>query len=141
MKRLARATVGGLAAVAVAGAVVACGLGIRSPDLFELTRTGIGDKLVLVVNDGGTIKCNDRAPRPLAESLLLRARDLAQQLDPDARRRLDIPPASNSIGHYRIKLPAGTVSFPDTAASRHPELARAEQWALDAAKQGCGLRG
>ena len=31
---------------------------MQSPDLFLLTRTGQGATLTLLVNDGGTIRCN-----------------------------------------------------------------------------------
>jgi hypothetical protein len=125
---------------AVAG-IAGCGFGISSPDLFVLTRTGIGDKLELLVNDGGSIKCNDRAPRPLAEPLLLQARDLATALAPDAKQRLNIPPPPRSVARFTIKLQDGTISFPDTAGTSHQELARAELFAVTAAKQACGLSG
>ena len=135
----------GIALVAATGAAVAglagCGFGISSPDLFLLTRTGIGDRLELLVNDGGSIKCNDRAPRPLAEPLLLQARDLATALAPDAKQRLSIPPSPNSVARFTIKLQDGTVSFPDTAGSSHQELAQAELFTVTAAKQACGLSG
>ena len=125
----------------VAGSLLSGCLSIQSPDLFLLTRTGAGDKLTLLVNDGGTIRCNDRAPRPLAEPLLLRARDLATSLDPDAKDHLEIPESTESVARFTIKLQSGTVSFPDTAAGRHSELAQAELFAVDAAQQACGLSG
>jgi hypothetical protein len=131
-----------LAAAAAAVAVVAgCGLGVQSPDLFLLTRAGEGSRTTLLINDGGTIRCNDRAPRPLAEQLLLRARDLAMSLDPDAKAKLTIPASANSVFRYTIKLQSGTISFPDTAATRHPELAQVELFAAQAAHDGCGLPG
>jgi hypothetical protein len=127
--------------VAMGLVVSGCGFGIRSPDLFVLTRTGVGDTLTLLVNDGGTIKCNDRAPRPLAEQLLLRARDLVTMLDADAKQHLSIPPTAHSVAHYRVKLQAGTISFPDTAGTHHGELAQVELFTVDAAQQACGLSG
>jgi len=125
----------------VLGLVLAGCLSIQSPDLFMLTRTGQRDKLTLVVNDGGTIRCNDRAPRPLAEALLLRARDLSTALDPDAKQHLDIPQSAQSVSRFKIRLQDGTVSFPDTAAARHNELAQVELFTIDAAQNACGLSG
>jgi hypothetical protein len=128
-------------AVAVAALAAGCGLGVRSPDLFLLTRTGQGQTLRLLVNDGGTIRCDGGAPRKLADPLLLRARDLATNLDTDATRGLRLPGAPGSAFHYTIKLQNGTIAFPDTAARTHSELAQAELFAVQAAQQACGLPG
>jgi hypothetical protein len=130
------------AGVIGAGVLLAgCGLNIQSPDLFFLTRAGQGKMLTLLVNDGGTIRCNGGSPRPLSEPLLLRARDLATSLDNDARRKLTIPAPANSAFRYLVKLQDGSVAFPDTAAARHRELAQAELFAVQAAQQACGLAG
>jgi len=129
------------ATVAVLAGVVGCGLGIQSPDLFVITRTGQGETTVLLINDGGSIRCNDRAPRPLAEPLLLRARDLATALASDAKAHLQIAPGPRTAFRYKIKLQDGTISFPDTAAARHSELAQAELFTVQVARQGCGLPG
>jgi hypothetical protein len=121
------------AAVAVAG----CGFGVQSPDLFVLMRTGPGKELTLLVNDGGTIRCDGARAKPLPDPLLLAARDLATNLDADAKKKLRIPLAADSVYDYTVKLQHGTISFPDTAGARHSELAQAEQFALQA--QGvCG---
>jgi hypothetical protein len=128
------------ASVAAAG-IAGCGFGVSSPDLFVVTRTGVGDRLTLLLNDGGSIKCNDRAPRPLAEPLLLQARDLATALAPDAKQHLTIPASPHSVAHFTFKLQDGTVSFPDTAGASRHELAEAELFTITAAKQGCGLSG
>lgn len=125
------------AALVLAG----CGLNIRSADLFLLKRTGPERSLTLLVNDGGTIRCDGGQPRTLPDPLLLRARDLANSLDADARRSLRIPPSRHSVFSYRVELQDGTISFPDTAALRHPVLARVELFAVQAAQQACGLSG
>jgi hypothetical protein len=118
-----------------------CGLNVRSPDLFLLTRAGEGGSLTLLVNDGGTIRCDGAKARPLADSLLIRARDLATALDGDAKARLRIAVPSNSVYRYTIRLQNGTISFPDTAASGHQELAQAELFAVQVAQQACRLSG
>ena len=73
--------------------------------------------------------------------LLLRARDLATALGPDAKAHLQIPPGAKTAFRYKIKLQDGTVSFPDTAAAQHHELAQAELFIVQVARRGCGLPG
>jgi hypothetical protein len=128
-----------LAAVVAAALIGGCGFDVQSPDLFLLTRTGQGQRLTLLVNDGGTIRCDGARARKLADPLLLRARDLVQTLDNDAKRGLSIPAPPNSVFHYTIRFQDGTISFPDTASRAHPELAQAELLAVQLAQQACGL--
>jgi hypothetical protein len=128
-------------AVLAAGAVLAGCLDIQSADLFVLTRTGQGQTLTMLVTDAGTITCNGGRSHSLPDPLLLQARDLVGALRADARSKLDIPSPPRSVFRYRIRLQAGTVVFPDKAASAHPVLARAELFAVQAAVQGCHLAG
>lgn len=127
----------------LAAVLAGCGLNVASPDLFVLTRTGQGRKLTMLVNDGGTIRCNGAAPRNLPDPLLLKARDLAGGLGGDAQEGLRLPSPPNSVYRYTIRLQQGTISFPDTAAAsgKYPRLAQAEQFTAQAAVQGCGLSG
>jgi hypothetical protein len=122
-----------LPAVAFAG----CGFNVQSPDLFLLTRTGQGKPLTMLVNDGGTISCNRGKARKLTDALLIQARAIASDLDPDAKVELRIAPARNSVALYTIKLQNGTISFPDTAAAKRHELAETELFAAQAAQQYC----
>lgn len=128
-------------ALAAGLALAGCGLNVQSPDLFLLTRTGQGKPLTLLVNDGGTIRCNGGKSRRLSDPLLIRARSLASDLDKDAKKPLRIQPGPRSVATYRIRLQDGTVMFPDTAAATHHELAEAELFAVQAAQQACGLAG
>jgi hypothetical protein len=128
-------------AILVAALISGCGLNVQSPDLFLLTRTGQGAPLTLLVNDSGTIRCNGGKARNLADTLLIQARDLASDLDSDAKKSLNIPRSPASVAMYRIRLQDGTISFPDTAAGKHKELAEAELFAVTAAQQACGLPG
>jgi hypothetical protein len=127
--------------VALALVLAGCGLNVQSPDLFLLTRTGAGGRLTLLVNDGGTIRCDGRAAKPLPDKLLLQARDLATRLNDDAKRGLRIPPTPNSVATYIVKLQHGVVSFPDTAARAHSELSQLELFAVRAAQGPCRLSG
>ena len=131
----------GLAVAALAVALAGCGLDVQSPDLFVLTRTGQGTTLTLLPNDGGTIRCDGGKARTLPDTLLIEARDLAQDLDQDARRGLTIRPTPGAVFEYRIKLEHGTISFPDRAARRRKDLSRVTLFAAQAAQRACGLSG
>jgi hypothetical protein len=120
--------------------LAACGVEVAAPDLFVLTRTGPGGRLTMLVNYGGTIRCNGGATKPLPDPLLLQARDLANTLDSDAKKGIHIPAPVDSVYSYRVSLANGTISFPDTAAAEHGELAQTEQFVL-AAEPACGLSG
>jgi hypothetical protein len=129
--------------VLLAGGLVGCGLAVQAPDLFLLIRTGQGSRLTLLVNDDGTIRCDGKRAHSLSDPLLLQARDLASSLGGDAREKLRIPPARNSVYRYTIRLQDGTISFPDTATAggRYPRLAQAELFTVQAAQQACRLSG
>lgn len=129
-------------AIPAVAALAGCGLNVQSPDLFTLTRTGQGQHLSLLVNDSGTIRCNGGKTKSLPDPLLLDARDLADQLNTDAKSKLHIPPpAANSVFSFKITLQNGSLSFSDTAARSRPEFARAELFAVQAAQGPCGLAG
>jgi hypothetical protein len=130
-----------IAAILVAVVLAGCGFDVEEPDLFLLTRTGQGTTLTLLPNDSGTIRCDGRKARSLPDPLLISARDLAQDLDKDARHKLTIAPAPGTIFYYRIRLEHGTIAFPDRAARTHKFLAEATLFAAQAAQQVCGLPG
>jgi hypothetical protein len=118
-----------------------CGLQVSSADLFLLQRTGQGKPLKLLVNDGGTIRCNGGPMKTISNQLLLQARDLANNLDKDAKAQLRIPATANGVYSYTINLQNGSITFGDTAAAAHHELAQAELFAVQAAQGPCGLHG
>jgi hypothetical protein len=142
MARRPRRWVAGIVLAGAMSLALAGCFDVASPDVFLLTRTGQGAKLTLLINDSGTISCDGGKAKPLSNARLITARDLADNLGPDATARLTIPPEAGSVYYYRIKLQQGTISFPDRAAdSRHPILAQAELFAVQAAQQACGLGG
>jgi hypothetical protein len=128
------------AAAAVAMLTAGC-FDVRSADLFLLTRTGQGSRLTLLVNDGGTIRCNGGKAKRVSNTTLIAARDLADNLAGDAQDNLTIPRAPGSVYYYRIRLEQGTVAFPDRAAATRKVLAQAELFAAQAAQRDCGLSG
>jgi hypothetical protein len=122
-----------ITAITLAG----CGLNVTSPDLFLLRRSGPGKQLTVLVSDDGTVHCNGRKAPSLSDPQLLQARDLASTLNKDAKARLHIPVAPNGVYTYAIRLQNGDISFGDTAAANHPELAQAELLAVELANGRC----
>jgi len=122
-----------LAAIAVAG----CGFDVQSPDLFQVTRTGQGQKLTLLVNDSGTIACNGGKPKALPDPLLLQARDLATSLGSDVDLTFAATPRHVFV--YTVKVQKGTFTFPDTAAASRKELSQLELFVIQAAANPCGI--
>jgi hypothetical protein len=95
----------------------------------------------LLVNDGGTIRCDGGKAKPVSNSTLITARDLAGNLATDAQNKLTIPSAPGSVYYYRIRLQGGTISFPDKASATRNTLAQAELFAAQTAQRDCGLSG
>jgi len=130
-----------LAVLAVAaGAAAGCG-GARPPDLFVLQRTGggAGARVALVVNDGGTVRCNGGSPRLLPSELLLEARDLARAIAPDFKRNLHLAPGPMTVFSYALRGPDGTIAFSDGSPSVPPELDRVAFFARRVSRGVCGL--
>jgi hypothetical protein len=127
------------AALAAAAVLAGCGLDVQSADLFQVTRTGQGQKLTLLVNDAGTIACNGGKPKSLPDQLLLQARDLATNLNKDANAKLRFPASAGSVFSYTVKVQNGTFTFPDTAARARKELAQLELFVVQAAASPCGI--
>ena len=125
-----------LAAVAL---LAGCGFDVQSPDLFQVIRTGPGERLSLLVNDSGTIACDGGKPKSLPDPLLLQARDLASSLNTDASSKLRFPPSARSVYSYTVRVPNGTFTFPDTAAAQRKELAQLELFVVQAAADPCGI--
>jgi hypothetical protein len=132
------------AAAALIGALVmlaGCGLDVQSGDLFQVTRSGQGHKLILLVNDGGTISCDGSKPKSLPDPQLLQARDLSTNLNTDAKAKLRFRSSARSAFSYKVKVQNGTFTFPDTAADSRKELSQLELFVVQAAANPCGLSG
>ncbi|MGN6189431.1 MAG: hypothetical protein ACTHOE_11060 [Conexibacter sp.] len=130
------------AALAVlAGAAALAGCGAASPDVFLLTRSGSipGARLTLLVNDGGTVRCNGGKPRQLPDKQLLAARRIAEDVSDDAKAGLTLPAPRGSVLRYRLRTQDGTVTFSDVDAGRRPELPPVIVFARTVAQDVCGL--
>ena len=124
----------------LAALVTGCGFEVEEPDLFLVTRTGAqGQRLSLLVNDGGTISCDGGKAKNLPDPLLLQARDLASSLNNDVSAKRRFPASARSVYSYTVKLQNGTMSFPDTAALSRKELSNLELFVVQAAANPCGL--
>jgi hypothetical protein len=129
-----------VASVLVAALLGGCGFDVQEPDLFLVTRTGVhGQKLSLLVNDGGTISCDGGKPKNLPDPLLLQARDLASSLNADVSAKLRFRSSARSVYSYTVKVQNGTLFFPDTAALSRKELSDLELFVVQAAANPCGL--
>jgi hypothetical protein len=136
-----RRAVAGAAGAAAAAVLLAGCFDVQSPDLFLLTRTGQGATLTLLLNDAGTVRCDGGKAKPVSNTTLITARDLADNLATDAQNKLTIPKAAGSVYYFRIRLQQGTISFPDRAAASRNVLAQAELFAAQTAQKECALNG
>lgn len=110
---------------------------MQAPDLFQVTRTGQGQKLTLLVNDSGTISCDGSKAKSLPDPMLLQARDLATSLNKDVKLRF--ARNSRSVFTFTVKVQNGTFSFPDTAADTQKDFSQLELFVVQAAAHPCGL--
>lgn len=137
--RIAAAMLAAVVLLAAVALVAGCGFDVESPDLFQVTRTGQGQRLSLLVNDSGTIACDGAKPISLPDPLLLQARDLATSLNDDVSAKLKFSPSPRSVYSYTVKVANGTLTFPDTAADSHKELSQLELFVVQAAADPCRL--
>jgi hypothetical protein len=132
MRLRAAALILGMAAL-----LAGCGFDVESADLFQVTRSGPGPKVTMLVNGGGTISCNGGKPKQLSDPQLLVARDLSDSLNNDVK--LHFARNARSVFSYTVKVPKGTFTFPDTAASTRKELAQLELFVVQAGSNPCGI--
>ncbi|HEX7290490.1 MAG TPA: hypothetical protein VF250_05105 [Conexibacter sp.] len=128
-------------AVAALAAAALSGCGADYPDLFVLHRTGSipGARLTLLVNDGGTVRCNGGDPLQLPARLLLDARRFARDLAEEAQDDLTLPAPRGSVLRYRLRTQDGTVTFSDEDAVHRPELSPVIVFTRAVAQDVCGL--
>ena len=127
-------------ALALALAVAAAGCGTPPPDLFEVKRSGEdrNANVDVVVNDGGSVSCNGKE-HPLDADLLLRARQLLRDLEPQAELHLELPPGPQSQLRYRVRMEAGTVAFADTSRNNPRSFLALAAFTKDVTEDVCGL--
>ena len=127
-------------ALAAALAAVLAGGGTPPADLFEVKRTGEdrNANVDVVVNDGGSVSCNGKE-HPLENDLLLRARQILRDIQPQAELHLELPPGPQSQLSYRARMEAGTVSFSDTSRGNPKPFLALAAFTKDVTEDVCGL--
>ena len=126
------------AAAILAAALAGCGT--PSPDLFEVRRSGedANANVTLLVSDGGSVTCNGRA-FPLDTDRLLRARQVARDLEPQAELLVELPPGPDPQLSYRVRMEKGTVAFSDTSRSIPRSFQAVAGFTADVAENVCGI--
>jgi hypothetical protein len=121
---------------------IAAGCGQPSPDLFEIRRSGADPNanLRLVVSDGGTVRCNGAEPKGLDADRLLRARELARDLEEPTALGLELERPRGSVLSYRVRSAGGSVSFSDTSPQRPPVFDAVAAFTDDVAEDVCGIQ-
>lgn len=106
--------------MAVLAALLLAGCGAESADLFQVKRSGADPNanVDLVVNNGGTVSCNQGKAVALPGKGLLEARELARQLEKQAALSIELPREPDSIVHYVVRTSNGRVAFSETSPNR-----------------------
>jgi hypothetical protein len=127
-----------VAPVVLAIAMVGCGT--SSADLFAVERRGAdrNANVDVVVNDGGKVSCNGKS-HPLDADLLLRARQVLRDLEPQAELHLELPPGPSPQLRYRARMEAGTVAFADTSRDSPRSFQALAGFTKDVTEDVCGL--
>ena len=129
-----------LLAAVLALALAGAGCGTPPPDLFEVERTGEdrNANVDVVVNDGGSVSCNGKE-HTLEADLLLRARQLVRDLQPQAELHLELPPGPRAQLRYTVRMEAGTVAFSDTSRDNPKPFLALAAFTKDVTEDVCGL--
>jgi hypothetical protein len=106
-----------------------------------VTRTGSlpGARLTLLVNDGGTVRCNDGEALQMPPRPMLDAREIARELAEEASEDLVLPRPPGSVLRFRLRTMDGTVTFSDADAASRPLLGRLIALTRLLAQDVCGL--
>lgn len=122
-------------------ALAVAGCGGESADLFAVDRSGEipGAELQLVVNDAGTLRCNDGAEQRMPEELLLDAREIEPELLPVAEDELRLKPGPQSVLRYEVHTSEGRIVFADDSRGRPPVLDQLVLFVRRSAQEVCGL--
>ncbi len=149
----------GAAAVLLCAAVLlaGCGDSVELPDLFVVQRWGSvpGARLTLVVNEGGSVRCDagparpahPAVPRPvlpgftrqLSDSQLVQARGLSEELQSPSSKHLSLAPRPGSVFRYYARDAEGAVRFADNSAGQPSVLHHLAYFVLEVAQKVCGL--
>ncbi len=134
-----------------AGLLAGCGESVELPDLFVVTRTGGGEKLTMLVNEGGAVRCyrnparlNPAHPGPthqLSDPQLIQARGVTEELQTPSAKHLSLPPRPGSVFRYKVRDAEGTLRFSDNSAGQPSALHHLQYLVLEVAQRVCGVSG
>ncbi len=121
--------------------LVLAGCGGDAGDLLAVDRSGSvpGAELRVVVNDGGTVTCDDADAVRLPEDLLLEARDVERELEPAADEGLMLAPEPQSVLRYEVGIPTGDIAFADNSRGKPEAADRLALLVRRIAQDVCGL--
>jgi hypothetical protein len=117
------------------------GCGQVSADLFTVTRDGSipGAHAVLRVTDDGHVSCNSGALQEISSDELIRAREMARELEDPAKKGLSLHARPGSTLRYAVSIKGHTVHFADNSVGQQPEMYKAALLVRQLAKGPCGL--
>jgi hypothetical protein len=117
-----------------------CG-GIKSPDLFLVTRTGNGShaKLTMLVNEEGGIRCNGSKELKLPDLQIVKARQIQEELQEPSSDHLILAPRPGSVLEYHVRDEHGEVRFADNSVGQPKVLRELELFVVQSAQQICRL--
>jgi hypothetical protein len=120
--------------------LAACGGGIASPDLFIVQRSGsvAGASLTLLVNDGGTVRCDGGPPKRISDAQLVRARGIQEELQEIASKHVVLAPKPGSVLSYYLRDQDGTVRFSDNSAGQGKVMHELQALVLEVGRAACG---
>jgi len=116
------------------------GCGSRPPDLMVVQRSGAdrNANVELLVNDGGSVKCNG-TEHDLDADRLLTARQLVRDLEPQAELGIELPRGAGSQLSYRASMEAGTIAFSDRSEGVPATFQRLAAFTTDVTERVCGI--
>jgi hypothetical protein len=131
----------GMLAASVALALAAAGCGADYPDLMVIRRTGVlpDAEVTLLINDGGTVRCDRGEAHQMPPRPLLDAREIARELMEEAEEDLVLPRPAGAQLRFAIETQDGTVTFSDADGARRPLLGRLVLLTRTIAQDVCGL--
>jgi hypothetical protein len=117
-----------------------CGGGIASPDVFVVQRSGSvpGAALTLVVNDGGTVRCDGGAPLAISDAQLVQARGIQEDLKEAASQHLVLPARPGSVLRYHLRDEDGMVDFGDNSVGQSKAMRELQALVLAVGQGVCG---
>jgi hypothetical protein len=130
-----------VAALMGVAALAGCGESVELPDLFVVTRTGGGEKLTVLINEGGAVRCNGGPAHQLSDPQLIQARGVTEELQTPSSKHLSLPPRPGSVFRYKVRDAEGRVSFADNSAHQPSALHHLQYLVLEVAQRVCGLPG